>query len=427
MKIAIIGTGIAGLGAAWLLNKNHDITVYEALPRLGGHSNTVQAPGTPPVDTGFIVYNEWTYPNLIALFDHLGVETEKSDMSFAVSLRQGQFEYAGDNLFVQRSNILNPGFYRMLFDIVRFYRNAPEILGSEQIEDLTLGAYLQNEKYSEAFVSRHILPMAGAIWSTGVESVGDFPLQAFVQFFVNHGLLKLKGRPQWHTVKGGSRQYVEKISALFRDKIKTDCPAISISRADDHVTIQDKSGETKDYDHVVLACHSDEALGLLSDRDAQETEILSAFPYTANTAYLHTDEALMPRRRGAWSSWNYLSDDPENRVSLTYWMNRLQPSIGNERDIFVTLNPVDQPADQHLLQKIEYTHPHYTLNALKAWPRIKNIQARRRTWFCGAWCGYGFHEDGLSAGLAVAEALGGADRPWNVQDKSPAGQHVRPD
>lgn len=425
MKIAIIGTGISGNATAWLLNQKHDITVFEQDKRIGGHSNTVSGPHHADVDTGFIVYNEWTYPNLIALFKHLGVETTPTDMSFAASLKSGAYEYSGDALFGQKSNIFKPAHYKMLLDIVRFYKNAPEIL-ERKINDITLGEYLTAEKYSQSFIDNHILPMAAAIWSTGADDVRNFPAASFVRFFVNHGLLLLKDRPQWHTVTGGSKRYVEKLTADFKDKIRLNTPVEAITRKNDHVEIRTSNNEILAFDHVVIAAHADQALKMLKDASKQETGVLSAFPYAPNTAYLHTDATLMPRRKSIWSSWNYLTTNNDQTVALTYWMNKLQPFLPKDKDLFVTLNPPQKPRAETILNTIEYDHPQYTLSALKGWENIKTIQGTNRTWFCGAWCGYGFHEDGLSAGLAVAESLGDVKRPWDSADKSPAGENCRP-
>lgn len=428
MKIAIIGTGITGNSAAWLLNQKFDITVYEQNDYIGGHSNTVSGDSHADVDTGFIVYNEWTYPNLIALFDHLNVETIPTDMSFGVSMNAGGFEYSGDSILAQKRNLFRPKFHKMWLDILRFYKNAPSVLTEPQT-NISLGEYLTRENYSQSFIDYHILPMAAAIWSTGTDDVCDFPVKSFVRFFVNHGLFLLKDRPQWHTVKGGSKRYVEKLTASFKDKILVGTAAVKITRGKSKVSITDIKGKTRNYDHVVMACHSDQALQLLEDKSDTESGVLKSFPYAPNTAYLHTDIALMPHRKAAWSSWNYLQSSPESGVCLTYWMNRLQPFIGKD-DLFVTLNPSTPPAKEKTLKTINYAHPQYTLDALKGWKRIGNIQGKNRTWFCGAWCGYGFHEDGISAGLAVAEDLSELlgdpiKRPWSAQDKSPAGAHAR--
>lgn len=420
MKIAVIGTGIAGNGAAWLLHRGgHDIAVFETNDYIGGHSNTVSG-DHPDVDTGFIVYNEWTYPNLIALFSELGVETMPTDMSFAASLNGGALEYSGDHLFGQKMNLFKPSFHRMWIDLIRFYKTAPKAV--DEGDDITLDQYLQREDYSKSFIDYHILPMAAAIWSTGADDIGAFPIKSFVRFFVNHGLFHLNHakRPQWHTIKGGSKCYVEKLVAPFQGKIRLNTPARSVKRYEHHVEV---NGEI--FDHVVIAAHSDQALEILEDANPSERRVLGAFPYTENTAYLHTDEVLMPKRRKIWSSWNYLTTTKEGRVTLSYWMNRLQPFIGTAQDYFVTLNPETPPDPAKTFKTITYHHPQYTLDALAGWDQIKTIQGVNRTWFCGAWCGYGFHEDGLSSGLAVAEKIDPSNtRPWSITESSPAGSHA---
>ncbi len=423
MKIGIIGTGITGNAAGWLLHKDHDVTLYEQSDYAGGHANTVMMNHGVPVDTGFIVYNEWTYPNLIALFDHLGVKTVPADMSFAVSRDHGRLEYAGHALFAQRRNMISPRFYMMMRDIMRFYKNAPSLLANQQTA-LTLGDYLTRERYSDAFINDHILPMAAAIWSTGTVDARLFPAESFVRFFVNHGLFLFKGRPQWRTVDGGSRAYVEKLTAPFKERIRTKCRIVDIRRDDNQVRVTDFQGHTDVFDHVIMACHADQSLALLSDANAAERAVLGAFPYGENTAYLHRDAALMPRRKAAWASWNYLSSADSGQVCVTYWMNRLQSFLPVDDDVFVTLNPASPPAPEKVMRKITYHHPQYTPQALEGWARINEIQGKSRVWFCGAWCGYGFHEDGLSAGLAVAERLGGVRRPWQITEKSPAGTHA---
>lgn len=420
MKIAVIGTGISGNTAAWLLSQNHDVHVFEQNDYIGGHSNTVSINGYPATDTGFIVYNEWTYPNLIALFDHLNVETCKTDMSFGVSLNQGVLEYSGDKIFAQKRNFLNPRFYQMLFDITRFYKKAPEILNNEKYHSLTLQEYLELENYSQAFIDHHLLPMAAAIWSTGKDTVSEFPAASFVRFFINHGLLLLKGRPQWRTVVGGSRSYVDKLTAPFKDKIRLNTKVKSIKRFDGHVEI-----DGEQFDHVIIASHSDQALSMLEDPSAEEKNILGAFPYAENVAFLHTDTKLMPQRKSVWSSWNYLTTSKNGNVCVTYWMNKLQPFIGNEQDLFVTLNPDQEPAPDKTLKKITYHHPQFKRSALRGWGDIHEVQGKKRTWFCGAWCGYGFHEDGLSSGLSVAEQVGNVKRPWTIEEKSPAGDNCK--
>ena len=433
MRIGIIGTGITGMAAAWMLHREHEITVFEQDSRVGGHSNTVDIPGPDgsaiPVDTGFIVYNEVTYPNLIALFDHLAVPTQPSDMSFAVSIDGGRLEYSGTNiaaLFAQRRNLLRPSHYAMLRDILRFYREAPKLL-EQSGDERTLAEYLRAGRYGHGFVYDHLLPMGAAIWSASMKEIMAFPARSFVRFFHNHGLMKVSDRPQWRTVAGGSREYVRRLTDGFADRIHRSRAAVSVRRDPAGVSVADSTGHTEQFDQLIVAAHADQALAMLADPSPEETAILGAFRYTSNRAVLHGDPALMPRRRRAWAAWNYLSrsgDDAD--VSVTYWMNALQ-GIDPARPAFVSLNPLVEPAGQLTYGAFDYDHPVFDSAAMAMQSRIGNIQGGRQTWFCGSYCGYGFHEDGLSAGLAVAEALGGRPRPWRCEDASPAGRNARPD
>jgi predicted NAD/FAD-binding protein len=424
LKIAVIGSGISGMSAAWLLSQNHDITVYEREGRVGGHSNTfiVGGPQLVPVDTGFIVYNEHTYPNLTALFAHLGVETAASDMSFAVSLDSGKLEYSGtgfSGLFAQQRNLFNPRFWMMLRDLLRFYRETPSHAGKLGL--LALGEFLEREGYGRAFRDDHLLPMAAAIWSAPASSLLDYPAEAFIRFCDNHGLLKLANRPRWRTVKGGSRAYVERLTASYKDHVQTHCAAASIRRSGNHVTVTDIHGATRIFDHLVMASHADETLAMLSDPSPKEKRLLSAFRYSVNKAVLHEDTSLMPKRRSVWSSWNYLGQRQEahcgTQLCVTYWMNRLQP-LATDRQFFVTLNPRDLPEPGKLLHTETYTHPLFDSRAMQAQRQLWQLQGERNTWYCGAYFGSGFHEDGLQSGLAVAEDLGGARRPWTVDNES---------
>jgi len=421
LKIAVIGTGISGLSAAWLLSRRHDVTVYERASRPGGHSNTVEitaADRAIPVDTGFIVYNPKNYPNLTALFEHLGVATKPSDMSFGVSLDGGRLEYAGTDLlglFAQKRNLVRPRFLSMLRDLLRFYREAP----AADLADpsITLGDYLRAGNYGEAFCRDHLLPMAAAIWSAPPQAMLDYPAASFIRFHANHGLLQIADRPEWRTVDGGSREYVRKLTAAFADRVRLDCAATSVRRTGDGVLVRDAQGRDARFDHVVVATHADQALTLLADRDSDERDLLGAFRYSHNLAVLHTDARFMPRRRSAWSSWNFIGDrDAESGVCVTYWMNRLQSLPGP--DLFVTLNPAQPPHAGTLLHSEIYEHPMFDTRAIQAQSRLWSLQGRGKVWFCGAYFGAGFHEDGLQAGLAVAEALGGVRRPWTVANES---------
>ena len=425
LKIAVVGTGIAGMSAAWLLNQRHEITVYEKCTRIGGHSNTVDVPtkrGTTPVDTGFIVYNERNYPNLTALFEYLGVPTKESDMSFAASLDGGKFEYSGSNLnglFGQRVNIIRPHFWRMVVDLMRFYREAPAFLDEIEASDISLGDFLRSRNYSESLINDHLLPMGAAIWSTTAPEMKAYPAASFIRFLKSHGLLTLSDRPQWRTVHGGSRAYVERLTQSYQNRIRFD-GVRSIRRAPNQVIVEDHQGGEEFFDHVVIASHADEAFSMLSDPDTQEKIILGNWRYTKNRAVLHRDPSLMPKLRRVWSSWNFIDsgqDDEQRQLCVTYWMNQLQ-GIDHCDPLFVTLNPVREPAPATVLREFEYTHPFFDRTALISQRRLWKLQGARRTWFCGSYFGHGFHEDALQAGLAVAEQLGGVKRPWNVEGES---------
>ena len=417
LDIAIVGSGISGMSAAWLLAKRHRVTLFEADGRIGGHSHTVAAAGIP-VDTGFIVYNERTYPNLTALFDHLGVPTKASSMGFSVSLDRGRLEYSGNltGLFAQGRNFASLRFWTMLRDLARFYHRAPRDLA--EVGTASLGDYLDGIGCGSAFRDDHLYPMAAAIWSTPVSRIPDYPAAAFIRFCENHGLLKFLRRPKWRTVAGGSREYVARLTDSYADRIRMNCPVHAIRRRGGAVEVVSARG-TERFDHVVVAAHADQALRMLADADPRERDLLGAFHYRRNQAVLHSDPSLMPQRRRVWSSWNYASEPGSKapHLSVTYWMNRLQ-GIADDNPLFLTLNPIRDPDPALVHRRDSYDHPMFDAAASAAQPLLWSLQGRRNTWFCGAYFGAGFHEDGLQSGLAVAEQLGGVPRPWQVAGQS---------
>ena len=432
-RIAIVGSGIAGLGAAWLLHRDNDVTVFEASSHVGGHAHTVEVElsgKTVPVDLGFIVYNERNYPNLTRLFEAIEAPTRKSVMSFAVSARDGRFEYRGSTrgLFLEQPrNLFRRHAWRLARDTVRFYRAAPAVLASAD-PNLTLGDCVARGGYSDAFIDDHLLPMGAAIWSTSPKRMLDFPASSFLSFCANHGLTSLACRPQWRTVRGGAREYIERLTRPFADRIHTGRAVISVHREADGVLVRDKSGRVERFDEVVLAGHADQSLTLLGDgATLPEQQALSAFKYERNSVVLHSDRRLMPRNRAIWSSWNYISTtdgDRTSNASVTYWMNRLQ-GLRSPRPLFVSLNPVREPAAHMTFQSIACDHPSFDHHALAAQRGLPSIQGINRTWFAGSYCGHGFHEDALVAGFAVAAALG-APAPWaaSLKEVSPAAHAV---
>jgi uncharacterized protein len=431
MRVAIVGTGIAGNAAAHALTlASHvsEITVYEADNRIGGHSATVDIDyqGTAiAVDTGFIVYNTLNYPNLTALFDYLGVETQASDMSFSVSIGRGDFEWTGrtkdvfTGLFAQKRNIVNPRYLGMLLEILRFQKAARADLDAGRLKGLTLGAYIAKGKFSAYFRDRYIVPMGAAIWSTPAEHMLDFPAENFVSFFENHRLMRWD-RPVWRTVTGGSRRYVEKLTAPFHDRIRLGDPVTSIRRDSFGVDIVTARGGSQRHDHVIIAAHPDQTLAILKDADENEASVLSSVEYRPNMVYLHRDKSLMPKRKEAWAAWNFLrdSDTSEGDVCVSYSMQHLQ-GIDPARPLFLTLNPPRAPDPSLVFRTFNYAHPQYTQKAFAAQQLLRKTNGRNRTWFAGAWTGYGFHEDGLVSGLTAAEGLG-AFMPWRTESAASA-------
>ena len=423
-NFAVVGTGIAGMSAAWLIAQHHNVTVYEREARAGGHTHTVEANtprGRVAVDTGFIVYNEPNYPNLTALFRHLGVATEASSMTFSVSLDGGALEYEGNplGLVAQPANLLRRDYVVMLRETLRFYREASKLLDAADTR-ATLGEYLRDNGYSEAFERLHLLPMGAAIWSSSLQDMRNHPAAAFARFFANHGLLKLTGRPQWRTISGGSREYARKLTASYTHNIRLRCGARAILRDATGVTIVDESGGRARFDGVIIATHANQALSVLADPTTEERNLLSRFRYRPNKVVLHRDPTLMPKRKRVWASWNYIGRSSGrwgDELCVTYWMNRLQ-NIDGRTPLFVTLNPLCMPRDELIYGMYECAHPVFDANAMEAQRRLWHLQGMRNTWFCGSYFGSGFHEDALQAGLAAAEDAAGVRRPWHVAEES---------
>lgn len=414
MKVAVIGSGISGLTAAYLLRSEYDITVFERDSRIGGHTATkvVDDQGIERhIDTGFIVYNDWTYPNFIRLMEELKVVTKPTEMSFSVSCDRTGLEYGGNNLntlFAQRKNLVNWSFLTMLKDILRFNKESIRDLESGKLEaSITLGEYLKRQGYGETFASHYLIPMGSAIWSATLQEMMAFPLIFFVRFFKNHGLLSVNNRPQWHVIQGGSGAYLEPLTKPFKDKIRLDSHIEKVVRAPGKVTLHFVDQNTEEFDHVIFACHSDQALALLGDdASPKEREILGAIPYRDNEVVLHTDTALMPKAKLAWSSWNYhLSNDQAKPATLSYNMNILQGIEGSNETFVVTLNHSDGIDPDKIIGRYSYAHPTFTLEGIQAQERWHEINFGN-TWFCGAYWRNGFHEDGCWSGVRVAKALG---------------------
>lgn len=413
MRVAVIGSGISGLACAWLLSEKHEVTLFERALKLGGHTNTVPVTtpsGEQPVDTGFIVYNEANYPLLTAMFRELGVATRHSDMSFGVSIADGAYEYAGDTLatlFLQASNLVSRKHWRMLLEILRFNATTRKLLERDALPPGSLSEFLDTHGFSRELSTRYLLPMAGAIWSCSTRQALAFPYADFARFFDAHGLLNAINRPQWRSVVGGSQRYIDAIHARFRGNVRLGAAIHRVRRGEDAAWVAHAEGEER-FDAVVCASHADQTLAMLTEVDEHERRVLAAIPYADNVAYLHTDESLLPKRRRAWSSWNYTAASDaisDERIAVTYWMNRLQ-HIDGETNYLVSLNPPRLPADDKILYRTVYEHPQFGAESVAAQTLLPTIQGKRRIWFCGAWTGYGFHEDGLKSALRVAAAFG---------------------
>lgn len=428
MKIAVVGSGISGMGAALALSEHHDVTLFEADSRFGGHANTqtVEVDGKSiAVDTGFIVYNYQNYPNLTGLFEHLNVETKWSDMSFGLSLNGGGLEFAFDSLdkiFAQRQNVLKPGFLKLLKEITHFNATAPLQLESGSLDGLTLGDWTAREGYSDWFRHRFLLPMGGAIWSTPMSEILDFPARNFVSFFKNHDLMTgLEPSQRWRTVEGGSISYVSKVIEKLGEKAVCNAEIVSVDRSSGRPVLTFADGSTSQFDQVIMATHAPTTSRLLHGQSEMERFILSKFRVSKNEAVLHSDSNLMPCRKKVWSSWNFLTDDassdPSRPAPVTYWMNRLQ-SIPNDTPLFVSLNPIKAPEPRRVYGRFSYNHPVFEANTFELQRQLDQIQGLGGVWYAGAWQGYGFHEDGLRSGLRVASALG-ASPSWQGTKSQP--------
>ena len=422
-RIAVVGSGISGLSCAWLLSQGHDVTLFEAEDRIGGHSHTVDAPSPKQpvaVDTGFIVYNEANYPNLTAMLDHLDVATKPAMMSFAVSIDDGAFEYCSQGLgalFAQKRNYASPKFWRMISDLLRFQKQAPRDLPELERSGETLEAYLVRGGYGALFREAHLMPQAAAIWSCSMGQMAAYPAASFVRFYMNHNLLKLDLRPTWRTVEGGSRAYVNRLADALSGRIVTKAGVTGVLRGLDGAALRFTDGRLERFDAVVLATHSDQALKLLEAPSAEDRRLLGAIGYRPNRVILHRDVSLMPKRRKAWAAWTHMGySDRAGEGGVTYWMNELQSLPGPP--LFVSLNPARAPDPALVIGEWDYEHPVFDVAAVAAQKELWSLQGRRNVWFAGAWFGSGFHEDGLQAGLAVAEQLGGVRRPWTVPGES---------
>ncbi|MEA1987978.1 MAG: FAD-dependent oxidoreductase [Pseudomonadota bacterium] len=428
-KVAVIGSGISGLSAAWFLSQKHDVTLFEKNEKLGGHTNTItlEIEGKQqPVDTGFIVFNTPNYPNLTAMFNHLNVKTQATEMSFSVTADSGTLEYSGNNLntlFAQRSNILSLAHWKMIREILRFNKQAKQDLKRSLASEISLGDYLSEHGFSERMRDYYLLPMAAAIWSCPVETMMKFPVGSFLQFFENHGLLNIEDRPQWESVVQGSEQYIKAILELDAFQVKLASPVEKVKRIPDSLHVLTKQGEEFVFDDVVFASHADETYAMLDDVIKPDFSLLDHFKYQENIAYLHSDLNLMPKRKLAWAAWNYLRDTSHKThpVAVTYWMNLLQ-NLPVDTPLLVTLNPAEAPQKHLTYKRIVYQHPVFDEAAMSAQAELASLQGKHSLWFCGSYFGYGFHEDGLTSSVNLA-TLWNIDLPWQTVTQSEALSH----
>jgi predicted NAD/FAD-binding protein len=406
--IAVVGSGISGLASAYFLSQKYEVSLFEANAKLGGHSNTVYVnvdEKNLAVDTGFLVFNDRTYPNFIELLRELDVNSFNTEMSFAVSLDYGDMEWAGSNLstvFAQKKNLFNLSFLSMLKEILRFNKDAKLNYEESLSRKISLGQLIDEQKYSKTFQNQYLFPMAASIWSSDTDEILKFPASSFLRFCINHGLLQINNRPQWKTIEGGSREYVNKIVRDI-DHVYLDCPVISVNRSTDGIEINSAQG-VQHFDAIVFASHAPDTLKMLSDASEEEHALLSSVRYQKNKAYLHTDPSFLPKKKSIWSAWNYIGTKNQNSVCVSYWLNSLQ-NLNVDTPIIVTLNPIHQIATNHILQEFDYEHPLFDQAAIDAQERFTHLQGNKNTYFAGAWLGYGFHEDGLKSALRVAHQL----------------------
>ncbi len=423
MKIAIVGTGAAGLSAAWLLHKHHDVTLYERHQTIGGHASTSTVTGHPAIDLGVMIYNEKNYPNLTKFLAHLGVETVETAVTFGASLHDGHIEYTESNLFARFKNRLNARFLMMAKDIKSFPVKLDAYLKAKN-PNMPLGLFFKKQGYSKGFAQDYLMAIGRAVWHMPPSELKKFPARHFLRVLKNNGLIG-KEKAQWRTFAGGTQHYINALAAPFADKIHADDGAVSIYRRVHGVEITDKRGNMATYDAVIMACHPDQSLRLLQDPTPSEKEMLSCFPYIQNRSYLHTDTNFMPRRKSLWSAWNFMSKGTSGPHHVTFWMNKIQPWLKDEKtNYFLTVNSEETPLN--VIQQVPWLHPVFSGDTLKGWRLLPSLQGKNKTWYCGAWCGYGLHEDALAAGLAVGEAIGPERRPWDVKEVSPAQTNATP-
>ncbi len=426
MRIAIIGAGIAGLSAGWLLSPAHDVVIFDQEHAAGGHARTLTMSGQPPIDMGVQAFHPRGYPNLMAFLSYLQIPTVPSDVSFSVSAGRGKLEYTIDNLYVHKKNHLNRDFILMVREMKRFHHEAPQWLERKE-PNMSLGMYLKNNKYSEGFIRDYILPVTASMWNVGVTEIRKMPARHVFRTMKLHGFLIPKDQQEWLSVDQGTQTYMAKLAEILKNNIYTDTAILSIYRRKTGIETSDKRGNIGHFDKIIFACGADQARRLLQDATDQEKSMLESVPYILSKAYLHQDKSFMPQDMSAWRGGNYLHSTRDGKICVTYHLNRLQPWLGQDKknNYFLTLNPPREP--KHILKEITYSHPVYSGETLKGWKTLKSIQGKLNTFYCGGWTGMGFHEDALVSGLTVAELIGPHTRPWSAPDVSLAANNCTPE